>query len=475
MLKASRHNIITRLEGKRAWPYVIVNPLAGNADFLNEEHHALLAALGSGNGVSPDDPRIRNLIARGYVDLDGEEGRREAAALEQLRKGYEESKRNLYVLVPSWECGLGCARCPQPPRGGPAAITAADLDRIAGMIARIEAESGPTEPPFLILYGGESLGDDERSLDLVKRIFDRYLSLFQRVTFYTAGFDTERYAAVFEREKIENVSVVFNIRDLGPGGGEGALRFLSPRVQAGIDFLRRRGAVVCLNAHFTEATVDQAPAFINAMMETGIAYSRNCIIRFTPIRADQCPVFEPCAIDYGLYGRLFGIYADNPQLEFANFAGRGALDRVQFILRSRDRFPPRTLFCEACSYLHIFDPRGQVHACYQTVGQPEQAVGDWRDAQTLDPEKLRQWRERTVTNLPGCQECPARYLCSGGCAQEALADRGSLYASACQPYREIIQAAFSSLYEDFMDSDRYGALDQAPAETGAPAAAEGGA
>ncbi|MGI9000919.1 MAG: radical SAM protein [Pseudonocardia sp.] len=61
---------------------------------------------------------------------------------------------------------------------------------------------------------------------------------------------------------------------------------------------------------------------------------------------------------------------------------------------------------------------GQWYACHRAVGSPEYALGD---ATThVDPARqLRFLTERHVERVEPCRSCWARYLCSGGCHQEA--------------------------------------------------------
>jgi len=62
---------------------------------------------------------------------------------------------------------------------------------------------------------------------------------------------------------------------------------------------------------------------------------------------------------------------------------------------------------------------GEWYACHRAIGSPEFRMGD-NDG--LDSSRRRDFLiERHVHSQPACRQCWARYLCSGGCHQEASA------------------------------------------------------
>jgi radical SAM protein with 4Fe4S-binding SPASM domain len=154
-------------------------------------------------------------------------------------------------------------------------------------------------------------------------------------------------------------------------------------------------------------------------------------------------------------------------MESASFSGHGVLMVLQNILKSRGKFSPRTIYCRANWNLTIFEPGGFIYPCYHALGDIDLAVGNINNKTSiLDETKLEPWRERTVDIIEECKNCPAKYICSGGCAYEALTTKGSLLKPSCQPYEPIIKWAFESLHEDFMESERYNQVHQEYAAAG---------
>lgn len=61
---------------------------------------------------------------------------------------------------------------------------------------------------------------------------------------------------------------------------------------------------------------------------------------------------------------------------------------------------------------------GRWYACHRAIGREAYALGD--DDVAVDPGRQRTFlAERHVENIEPCRSCWARYLCSGGCHQEA--------------------------------------------------------
>ena len=66
---------------------------------------------------------------------------------------------------------------------------------------------------------------------------------------------------------------------------------------------------------------------------------------------------------------------------------------------------------------------GEWYACHRAIGSPEFRMGN---NQALDSKRRQEFLiERHVHSQPACRQCWARYLCSGGCHQEATARNDS--------------------------------------------------
>lgn len=85
----------------------------------------------------------------------------------------------------------------------------------------------------------------------------------------------------------------------------------------------------------------------------------------------------------------------------------------------------RLAACGAGGEYLAVTPAGELYACHQLVGQEEFRLGDVRRGITRPEVAERLW-QRDVTNLEGCRECWARFLCGGGCRAAAFFEHGRL-------------------------------------------------
>ena len=87
---------------------------------------------------------------------------------------------------------------------------------------------------------------------------------------------------------------------------------------------------------------------------------------------------------------------------------------------------------------------GDWYACHRAVGSPTFHLGN-NDG--LDPERRREFLEaRHVHAQPACRQCWARYLCSGGCHQEA-SSRSDSSCGFIRGWLEFCLGAYCELTE----------------------------
>jgi uncharacterized protein len=87
---------------------------------------------------------------------------------------------------------------------------------------------------------------------------------------------------------------------------------------------------------------------------------------------------------------------------------------------------------------------GDWYACHRAIGSPTFRIGD---NEGLDPQRRREFLDaRHVHAQPACRQCWARYLCSGGCHQEA-SGRGDSSCGFIRGWLEFCLGAYCELTE----------------------------
>lgn len=98
--------------------------------------------------------------------------------------------------------------------------------------------------------------------------------------------------------------------------------------------------------------------------------------------------------------------------------------------------------CGAASGVVAVGADGLVYPC-QSLVRPEFAAGDLRQKSLgeiyQNAQMMREVRAITVKDIPGCANCPYRFLCGGGCRALAYNVSGSLYAAIPPEYCALSQ------------------------------------
>lgn len=456
----SENNIIVQLDAKSEWNYLLFNSLMGNVDFLNREYYDYIRSLEeAGNGAEGDPAKNELFLKRGYMfENKKEEEEKARQFIEHYLKNLEEKKQNIYSIMLQNSCGLGCSYCPYRDLLDDSIMTEETFEKTMEFILRHNRESGGERKPVLMISGGEGLPGNEPGFKMVKKILEEHLEDFEQVDFHTFGFDLERYKGLIQNVDAGKMFFTFHLRENEDSAPDGPV--LTPEDEACLDFLRASGMRVFFNVKITGDNIGYMSRYVNYFIKKGILFSDNCKVRFRPTHKGNCTLFSPCTVRFDLYEKLFRTYEEYPQMEPVDFSAPGILEVLLYLLKLRKRFSPRVHFCGANWNLLIFNSRGDVFSCFHAVRDRELSVGNIYDDGVLRREKLDLWRNRSVESIEECGGCPAKYICRGGCAFEALTDTGSLNKPSCQPYEKLLKWSFESLHEDFLDSERYAPVEE---------------
>ena len=125
---------------------------------------------------------------------------------------------------------------------------------------------------------------------------------------------------------------------------------------------------------------------------------------------------------------------------------RKIFDREEELL---PQFKPS--FCGAHDQMYIFDPFGDVYACWEKTGEPNIRMASIKEDGT--PEfrfpVQKQWRSRSVASNPVCRKCRYALHCGGGCAILALGQRGKFHANYCDGYASRFRASVADAYRAY--------------------------
>ena len=92
----------------------------------------------------------------------------------------------------------------------------------------------------------------------------------------------------------------------------------------------------------------------------------------------------------------------------------------------------------------IVGSRGELYKCFDSVGNPNEVVGDIRDYHHPNG-RLARWLKYDPFADPECRACPALPVCMGGCAHHAMNPK--LYDNRCGTFRHTWREQILSFIE----------------------------
>ena len=107
----------------------------------------------------------------------------------------------------------------------------------------------------------------------------------------------------------------------------------------------------------------------------------------------------------------------------------------------------RSVGCGAGSEYVAITPTGDIYPCHQFVGETKFRLGNVHTGLT-NTEVIENFKCSNVFTKEACQECWAKYYCSGGCHANAYYANGSIlepYKVGCEMEKKRLEAAISIL------------------------------
>ncbi len=113
--------------------------------------------------------------------------------------------------------------------------------------------------------------------------------------------------------------------------------------------------------------------------------------------------------------------------------------------------------CGAGNEYIAITPQGDIYPCHQFVGREGYQMGNVLQAEDFDKKIQNTFSQNHVLNKPTCQNCWAKFFCSGGCAANAEAYSGNLYTPynlECEMERKRLEYALALAVKEQKDKDK---------------------
>ncbi|MGH8903367.1 MAG: radical SAM protein [Egibacteraceae bacterium] len=173
--------------------------------------------------------------------------------------------------------------------------------------------------------------------------------------------------------------------------------------------------------------------------------------RYDALAAEGFPAigFAPVRVGFGALGDDHwprwldaSIALGERELATIRAGGDTAFDNLRVALRRLEAGSSSPYPCGAGGGYASVSTAGRWFACHRAIGEEDYALGDSDGGGGVDPARQRRFlADRHVERVEPCRSCWARYLCSGGCHQEA-ATRTTAACDAIRAWLEFCLDAY---------------------------------
>jgi uncharacterized protein len=368
-----------------------------------------------------------------------------------------------YIFMPTYDCNLRCSYCFQDHMRTDCSfkhllrsMQPAMIERIFAALPRIEERHGldadGSRRRNIGLFGGEPL------LAANRRIVEHILACAfaageADVWAVTNGTEIDAYRDLLGPGGIATLQITLD----GPPREHDRRRVYADgagsydRIAANVTMALERGAAVVIRLNVDRKNLIDLPAVAAEIVARGWDRHPRFSAYTAPIhggngKTDRRDLFSSWELDQ----ELTRMRAEHPNLAVLARPDEALRARSRRIFETGGSVLPslRPSFCSAHDQMYIFDPFGDIYACWERTGDPDVRIGRvLPDGDVeLKMEQFELWRSRTVASNPICRRCRYALHCGGGCAVLALSGNGKFHSNYCDGFAARFRASVAESY-----------------------------
>jgi uncharacterized protein len=377
-----------------------------------------------------------------------------------------ESRGFSYIIVPSYDCNLRCPYCFQDyMRTDPSfrpmlrRMTPEMADGMLTGITNLENASPDSKMDArqFTFFGGEPLL--AANCDIIEYIVRRAKALGPAVFgAVTNGTELEAYRHLLGPDAISSLQITLD----GPPrshdhfriypDGQGSFEKIARNVPLALEL----GVAVSVRVNVCKDNLADLPGLAIEATERGWTRYKNFRIYVAPIQPTaNFPGNGRLLNSYQLGQSLQRMQQEKPLLNAIETPDDSMKRRALALFRQPEIDPIddfKASFCGAHGGMYIFDPFGDIYACWEKMGDPQIRIGRiGSDGNFIfETPMLHKWRSRTVATNPTCEKCAYALQCGGGCAVLAEANNGEYFSNFCDGFGARFKSAVAEAYETFL-------------------------
>ncbi len=343
----------------------------------------------TGEAVPPTEATIETLHRRGYLTpMTREEEESFFTRYVEKLHGLHLRRWPTYLFMPTYDCNLRCAYCFQDHMrtDGRFAhllrrMTPGMADRLFAAMPKIEEMHGipaDAEPRVEIgFFGGEPLLAANRGIveHVIRRGLERGKARFWAIS---NGTELDAYEDLLAPDLLGSVQITLD----GPpaehdrrrvyADGQGSWERIARNVTMALD----RGIAVAIRTNVDRTNIDGLAALAEEIAAHGWDRYPSFGSQVAPIRASNDKTDDGTTFDtWELDRRLTAMRETHPGVALLGRQDDGLRNQARRIFSQRGLPAFKPSFCSAHTGMYIFDPFGDVYACWEKTGDEKVRIG----------------------------------------------------------------------------------------------------
>ncbi len=427
----SRYTLLIPLDNNNA---ILYNTLSGAVDRINS---SIQSAWKSDDLTSLPSKFKSLLVKRGHAFLLESNEKQVFAQLTDTLESIERNASTNFVVIPSYSCNLACVYCYEGGLTNSASLMSVEQTKHlrSAINSLINIRSGDSS---LTLMGGEPLLG--RNMTIIRILLGLAVEYGMVADAVTNGTTLSTYATKLKKWGLSSVqitldgpSIVHNERRPHRNG-----RPTFNKVINGIEAALNEGIKVELRVNIDSRNIDMLHELALDLTKKGWLDSNSFHAYLYPLSESGCFGQQEFLLEETELARqVIQKYREDPIISIFDWRFHG-LDHIAAILNKKQPLMPMLRFCSATKGQYVFDPTGNIYACWWGFGNPDFVIGQYSPDLKLDNNKLNDWHNRSVLSIDKCRECKNALICGAGCAYKAYHQYGTINAPRCNAFAELI-------------------------------------
>jgi uncharacterized protein len=371
-----------------------------------------------------------------------------------------------YVIMPTYDCNLRCHYCFQDQfRTDPSyrhllrTMSFEMWDRIAAGLEYIEEQFHGLQPGLqrkraFTFFGGEPLLTSSKPLIEYIIRSQRRPDVSAEFSAVTNATELDAFSDLLSPDALSVIQVTLD----GPeeshdtrriyADGSGSFRRILRNVQLALD----NGVRVSIRVNVDRHNATSLPALADTLAAEGWQSYSNFSAYLAPI-FDYTGLKNAGGRDdffnhWELSELLMRLHAEHPATRIFSEVDGTIKAKARSIFANGDCERQRAAYCGAHTGMYIFDPFGDIYACWDRTGDQRLRIGSVDEQSVVRINKVGEmWRSRSVVSNNTCKQCRYALHCGGGCAALAEVTSGTIFSNFCDAYGKRFRAAIAQAYE----------------------------